>query len=785
MTSTDRDLCASLHSLSSHRLKRLGAYQKNDSQTASIFRPGRNVWRKANATRVAFLIDADPFFRAFVESAKLARNQIFILGWDTDSRTELPCNDLPNGNKTIALGELLLSLVESEPSLEIRVLTWDFDFIYFFEREFFPGVRFSLNGHPRLRFVLDRQHPLWASHHQKLVVIDDRVAFSGGLDLTQRRWDTAEHQSHDDRRVDPGGHSYGPFHDVQICVEGEAASALGDIARLRWEAATGEQLLPLSEQSVPGHREQCDHSLWPPSAEVSICDVSCGIARTIPSNSFSNVPGAEAHTGEILGVGKIQPTREIERLFLDSIRSASKYIYIENQYFTSVTIAKALARRLREATGPEVILVLPRDQTGWLEESTMGVLRARALRVLEKADLYGRLRCFYPVVPGLSVSCDDYVKVHSKVMLIDDSFVRIGSANMNNRSMGLDTECDLAIEAVGRDDVRRAIGVLRSRLLGEHLDVDPGEFDSRFIIYGSLVKTVDSFRSGERTLIEITSAQSSVRRRLIPSEWIDPRGPHSIRRWMSKHFVHNRRRIISLIFVCISIYIFSDLSGHRLIDWIQYLSQVDSPAKWAQRSWHWVRSWDAESIAILIESFRSHDWAVPAVLLGFALGVVIFIPFTAMMLAVSLSYPPVEAWVLSLAGAMIAAIVTYGLGRYWAWSKSRTLSRPWIRNLSEEIGKGGVWAITLVRLTPVAPFAAVGLVAGGLRLRLLDYLLGTFLGLLPGSFALIWVSSGAVRWIVAGKGEWVAAGLSFVIVCFSLIKLRRRFQGRGRERRAW
>ena len=127
-----------------------------------------------------------------------------------------------------------------------------------------------------------------------------------------------------------------------------------------------------------------------------------------------------------------------------SIASARRFIYIENQYLTSAAIGAALARRLAEPAGPEVVVVLPREEHGWLEQSSMGVMRARVLRHLLGADRHGRLRLFFPTIPALEQGC---MNVHGKVMIVDDRCARVGSANLTNRSMGVDTECDLVLDA--------------------------------------------------------------------------------------------------------------------------------------------------------------------------------------------------------------------------------------------------------------------------------------------------------------------------------------------------
>lgn len=127
----------------------------------------------------------------------------------------------------------------------------------------------------------------------------------------------------------------------------------------------------------------------------------------------------------------------------------------------------------------------------------MGVLRARLLKQLQGADRFGRLRVYYPVVPDLDGSC---VNVHSKVLVVDDALVRIGSSNLANRSMGLDTECDLTIEAAGKTRIARAIAHFRDRLLGEHLGVSPEMVAGMAAAKASLIAAVEELRSAGRTL---------------------------------------------------------------------------------------------------------------------------------------------------------------------------------------------------------------------------------------------------------------------------------------------
>ena len=219
---------------------------------------------------------------------------------------------------------------------------------------------------------------------------------------------------------------------------------------------------------------------WPAELEPAVKDVPVAIAVTAPESP--------PHNG----------TREVENLYLDMIARAKRYIYIENQYFTSHSIGAALEQRLREPGGPEIVVVTRLLSHGWLEEYTMGVLRSKLVQRLRAADGEGRFSVLYPAMPGLAEgTCID---LHSKMMAVDDEWLRIGSANINNRSMGVDTECDLAIEAAGRADVTRAIRSFRNNLLAEHLGVTSEEVARQLELTGTIGRTVDALRSSLRTL---------------------------------------------------------------------------------------------------------------------------------------------------------------------------------------------------------------------------------------------------------------------------------------------
>ncbi len=420
----------------------------------AVLEEGRNCWRKVSAERVAFLVDGEAYFSAFASAVEKARHSVLILGWDIDSRVGL-WRDGRSTDRPEQLGGFLNAVVKGRKGLNIYVLDWDFAMLYALEREPLPIFNLGWRTHRRLHFAMDGNHPLGGSHHQKVVVVDNRVAFVGGLDLAKGRWDTPAHDPGDLRRLE-NGTLYPPFHDVQAVVEGEAAAALGVLARRRWRRATGWEIPP----KAPG-----PSSPWPEEVVADLKDVEVGISRTEPA--YQGDPQVE----------------EIKDLYLDIIAAARSSIYIENQYLTAAAVGEALAARLQEENGPEVVMVLPRECPGWLEDTTMGVLRARLLQRFGRATATDGLKVFYPHRSDLE---DGFISVHSKVLVVDGTLVRIGSANLNNRSLGLDTECDLCVEAGPDELTAQAIAGFRNRLLAEHLGSSPGEVSLAVAAEGSL-----------------------------------------------------------------------------------------------------------------------------------------------------------------------------------------------------------------------------------------------------------------------------------------------------------
>ncbi|WP_241963029.1 phospholipase D-like domain-containing protein [Thalassorhabdomicrobium marinisediminis] len=408
---------------------------------------------------MALIVDAADYFRALRKVILSVERELLFIGWDFDFEIEMLPGEsddeglAPDGFPN-QLGAFLEAAVDRAPDLNIYLLKWN-GAVLAAPGRWAPTVALSMFGSDRIHFALDGHHPFGACHHQKIVVADDTLAFCGGIDATENRWDTSEHLPDDPRRVRKDGSPSEPWHDATSALTGPVATALAELSRRRWHRATGDTL----ERSA---RTTAD--TWPDTLKVDATDVDVAIARTEPP-----------YDGEPL-------INEIEQLYLDSIEAATDAIYIESQYFASETVCAALEDRLRQDGGPEIVVINPEAALSQLEDDAMHVLRGRMIERLRDADHQDRFRIFYPVTVE-----DEPIYIHAKIMISDASLLRLGSSNLNNRSMGFDTECDVAIEGP-----EALITEFRARLLSEHLGVAQEVFEETLRTEGSLIKAIET-----------------------------------------------------------------------------------------------------------------------------------------------------------------------------------------------------------------------------------------------------------------------------------------------------
>ncbi|WP_340120003.1 VTT domain-containing protein [Pelagibius sp. 7325] len=661
---------------------------KTAPPSAPILEENETCWRRAACPRARVLIDGADYFLALRRALLNAKETVFIVGWDIDSRTRLVG---PGGEKDkdddlpVAFGAFLVELVKRRPGLRIHLLLWDYSMLYALEREPLPEVKLDWSTPSEISVCLDDVLPIGACHHQKVVVIDDALAFSGGLDITVRRWDTSDHSLKNPERSDPHGADYRPFHDIQMMVDGEAARALGQLVRYRWQRAACE--------TPPATKSANDP--WPQGFEPDFADCRVGIARTYP-----------AYDGQ-------QEVREVERLFFRSIEAAERSIYVENQFLTTESVCSSLIERLKQKPDLEVLIVAPNVHQSWLEERAMNTGRRHFVERLEKAGVAERVKLVFPTIPGDDTG--EGVMVHAKVMIVDDRLLRVGSANLNNRSMGTDSECDLALEA-GDDAERAAIRGLRDRLLAEHLGCEAAEVAEAMAAEGSLFAVLERFSAGDGGLkpIDLSGVPADDLARAV-GQFADPERPIGTPEFVGDMFggSHDKQPISRFVKLA--------AAGAVILGLValwRYTPLSDFT--------------DPDSLKAILESLGSGWWTPLIVIAAFLLGSLVFFPVTVLIVMTGLMFDPLFAFGCALAGSILAACLNYIIGRTAGAQPLRNLLGTRINRISRALAKRGVLSVAALRMLPIAPFSFINLAAGASHVKFADFVMGTVLGMAPG-----------------------------------------------------
>lgn len=707
---------------------------KQKSFDDAFFRPDENCGCVVEADQVALLVDGEAYFRAFKHAAANARHAIFIIGWDVNSRVLLEFPDTAAPEIPNELGPFLTYLARQRPELRIHILNWDSPLFYKLDREWLPRLRLNWLAQNRAFFELDNQHPLGGAQHQKMVVIDDVMAFVGGIDFSAGRLDSREHRPDDPRRRDPEGKIPQPHHDIQIAVAGDAARSLGDIARERWRLATGDQLKPIEPEA---------HRIWPEYLEPDLRDFPVAIARTRPAWK---------------GLAEI---REVEKLYVDSIAAARETVYIENQYVTSSSVASALRDRLEEKGGPEIVMILPREPSGWIEQTAMGINQRRILTQLRDADREGRLHVYMPMTGEHG---DAPIMVHAKAMIIDGRYARVGSSNLNNRSMGLDSECDIALVAEAGTPESAVITGWRDDLLAEHLGSTREAVSDAILREGSIASAIEALRHEGRSLktLEIKEPDD-IDAMIAETGILDPMATAEPERLADElvggggNRLPFRKALMGLLGTLVGITALA-------IFW-----RFGPGAELVQ----------GERVQELI-SFAPGWWSgIGLLLAAYLVGGLVMFPVLVLIVATGLLYGAWTGLVVALTGSLASAALGYGVGFALGRKTLRRLVGKRFDQISQALGRRGVVSITLIRILPVAPFTLVNFAAGASHIRFRDYLLGTLLGMAPGITA-ITLFSGQLRVVLASTDmtDLVVLGVILLAIVAAAIWFWRRFAGR-------
>jgi phospholipase D1/2 len=414
----------------------------------AILQRGRNCWvADAPVDSLGLLIDGDNYYRAFYRAASQAQHYIFLAGWRFNSDAQLLYGrEAERAGTDAKLQPFLRQLCAERPELRVYVLTWDFSFHYGLEWELFQKRKFERGGCGRIVFQYDDEHAVAGSHHEKVAVIDGRVAFVGGLDFNSDSWDDRRHTPENESRTYSNGKPRGPYHDIQTVFTGPAAQEVARHLVRRWRAAGG------------------DPPDLPPPVREPMITVGPMLPLHAPAVALSkNRPKTLENPEAVL---------DIRHLYVDAIAAAKELIYIENQYFSSHAAFEALIDRMRDPGKPklDIVLVLPKRFPAWIETVAVGPPRLRMVEeVTEAAKRYGhRLGIYSPVVRDAKGK-EKPVVIHSKLMVVDDLFLTVGSCNLSNRSMALDSELNVSVEARPGDERHiRSIRRARVSLLAEH-----------------------------------------------------------------------------------------------------------------------------------------------------------------------------------------------------------------------------------------------------------------------------------------------------------------------------
>jgi uncharacterized membrane protein YdjX (TVP38/TMEM64 family) len=159
---------------------------------------------------------------------------------------------------------------------------------------------------------------------------------------------------------------------------------------------------------------------------------------------------------------------------------------------------------------------------------------------------------------------------------------------------------------------------------------------------------------------------------------------------------------------------------------------------------------------------------------GFALALTLAVPLVFLTLIALVAYGPMVGFGCAMGGALLAAAASYGVGRFLGREVVQRLGGERINRLSQRLASRGLLAVVAARLLPVAPFAVVNMVAGASHIRLRDLMLGTLIGISPGTLAMtLFVDQITAALQHPTLLTLVLAGLTMVLIVLGLWAMQR------------
>jgi phosphatidylserine/phosphatidylglycerophosphate/cardiolipin synthase-like enzyme len=400
------------------RLRRLGWSQALAPTGPRWWAEGDLLPRSGNT--MAVHIDGAAALPALADALGKARSQVHIANWHASPDFRLTREpDAP------PLRDLLGDLAERLP---VRLLLWAGPPAPVFQptREMARNACAGFTSGTKVACALDARERTMHCHHEKIVIIDGERAFVGGIDLTAMAGD--RYDSPDHLPTSPMN-----WHDGAVELTGPVVADVARHFANRWGEVT-KQVLP------------------EPATPEPTGDVDVQIVRTVPERTYRFARGGvfSALDG-----------------YMRALRQAQEYIYLENQFLWSAEVAAVLADKLAHPPSDtfRIVLVLPAHPDSGAD-TTRG-----QLGMLVQAD-GGAGRLLATTLTALDGKGSGTLYVHAKIGIVDDRWLTIGSANLNDHSLFNDTELNVITcdPRLARDT--------RLRLWAEHLRLDPSEVDS-------------------------------------------------------------------------------------------------------------------------------------------------------------------------------------------------------------------------------------------------------------------------------------------------------------------
>ncbi len=667
------------------------------NQNNTFFQPNKNCWRINRAKHVSLLIDCANFYRALHRAITNAQHSIFILGWEIDSQTRLLRGEEEKKSTIPSIAvELLNWKAHQNSEIKIYLSRWDASVVFIKDRDLLPEFVWTSNTPENVHICLDGQIPMGGSQHQKVILIDDELVFTGGMDIARQRWDEREHRIIEPERQDILG-PYGPYHDVQIMMDGPITLDFAELVRERWKKAVDYNAIPI--RPITSDNLINPVPSWPSQFKARSLNIECSISRTIPR------------------LDEQEPVQEIRQMYLDLIAQAQNFIYIENQFLTSEEIARALNQRLTEQPQLKVLLVSSYEPQGVFERESFWAGRIDFKKILEKNISTERVRLTYPCIKDVNGN-SFFKRIHSKVLVVDDTFLTIASSNLNHRSLILDSECDISLMAESAEQ-KKFISSVRNDLIAEHTSHNLKQvaeiLDGQF----SLDQLISAECFNGYALYEVDDTLFTDQNfKSVLNRIADPEQP------LMSYFAVN-----SLDKAAMKMEPFTNPRKHRLIFFTILIFSLIGIFVYLKSHLEWFHP---ERIKVFLEYAQTSRFSLPLVCLIYVVGGFVLFPVTILSLITATVFGSLLGPLYGMVGSLISATVMFWLGHWAGLNGLRNLFGERIRSIDRKFHKSGIVGVAALRFIPIAPYSLVNLVAGISSITFFDFIVGTFLGFLPG-----------------------------------------------------